>query len=129
NSAGTRSITVTDSDASVSGTQGGILVKPGKATSFMILGLPPSLVAGTAYPLFVYAVDAYGNTGATYTGTVHFTSSDNLASLPADYTFTAADNGSHMFMVTLRTAGTQWLKVTDTLDNTISTTLDNIIVA
>ena len=32
-----------------------------------------------------------------YTGTVHFTSTDNTATLPANYTFTAADKGVHTF--------------------------------
>jgi hypothetical protein len=33
----------------------------------------------------------------TYRGTVHFTSTDPRATLPADYTFTAADQGAHAF--------------------------------
>ena len=55
-----------------------------------------------------------GATDAGYTGTVHFTSSDAQAGLPADYTFTAADAGSHTFTVTLKTAGTQSITATDT---------------
>ena len=35
----------------------------------------------------VTAVDAYGNVATGYTGTVHFTSSDGQAVLPANYTF------------------------------------------
>jgi len=35
----------------------------------------------------VTASDAYGNLATKYTGTVHFTSSDGSATLPADYTF------------------------------------------
>ena len=45
----------------------------------------------------VTAQDAYGNRATGYTGTVHFTSSDAQASLPVDYTFTAADAGMHTF--------------------------------
>jgi hypothetical protein len=48
-----------------------------------------------------------------YTGTVHFTSTDAAATLPADYTFTASDHGFHTFAVTWATAGTQTLTVTD----------------
>src|SRR5262245_53450389 len=33
----------------------------------------------------------------SYTGTVHFTSTDGAATLPDDYTFTAADRGRHVF--------------------------------
>ena len=37
----------------------------------------------------VRAVDAYGNTVNGYKGKAHFTSTDVLAGLPADYSFTA----------------------------------------
>ena len=57
--------------------------------------------------------DAYGNV-ANYTGTVHFTSTDGLATLPANYTFTASDYGTVYFTATLRTVGTQSVTVTDT---------------
>jgi uncharacterized repeat protein (TIGR01451 family) len=48
-----------------------------------------------------------------YLGTLHFTSSDGLAVLPADYTFTAGDAGIHTFQVTLNTLGTQTITMTD----------------
>jgi Bacterial Ig-like domain (group 3) len=51
---------------------------------------------------------------ANYRGTVHFTSTDPTAVLPADYTYTFADAGSHIFVVTLNGTGTQSLTVTDT---------------
>src|SRR5262249_42956781 len=43
----------------------------------------------------------------------HFSSSA-AATLPADYTFTAADGGVHTFSVTPRTAGPQTVTATDT---------------
>jgi uncharacterized repeat protein (TIGR01451 family) len=49
-----------------------------------------------------------------YTGTVHFTSSDAGAILPADYTFTATDAGAHTFSFTLNTLGNQTISVIDT---------------
>lgn len=49
-----------------------------------------------------------------YTGTVHFTSSDAQAILPADYTFVAADAGTHTFPITLNTLGDQTVTITDT---------------
>jgi adhesin/invasin len=79
--------------------------------------------------VIVYAVDAYGNRATSYTGTVHFSSSDDTAVLPADYSFTAADNGWHVFLVTFRKRGKQSLTVTDTADGTITGTDDDIIVA
>ena len=53
-------------------------------------------------------------TPLNYLGTVHFTSSDPGAVLPADYTFTAADAGVHTFPFTLTVLGNQTITVTDT---------------
>ena len=43
------------------------------------------------------ARDVADNVVPGYTGTIQFTSSDGLATLSADYTFTAGDGGSHTF--------------------------------
>src|SRR5205823_4379992 len=47
---------------------------------------------------------------------VKFTSSDGTAVLPGPFTFTAADDGSHIFTnnITLKTAGNDTITVTDT---------------
>ena len=58
----------------------------------------------------VTAIDPLGGVGTGYTSTIHFSSSDVQAGLPADYTFTAADAGVHTFTVTLKTAGSQFLE-------------------
>src|SRR5205823_8685238 len=55
-----------------------------------------------------------------YTGTVHFTSSDPQPDLPPDYPFVAADNGTHAFSATLKTAGSQTLTATDTVKAAIT---------
>jgi hypothetical protein len=70
--------------------------------------------AGVPVTVTISALDAFNNVKPAYRGTVTFTSSDGLASLPADYTFTAADNGIHQFTATLGTSGVQSLTVTDT---------------
>src|SRR5205814_500796 len=58
-----------------------------------------------------------------YTGTVHFTSTDSKARLPANYTFTSSDVGSHTFSNVLFTvAGTQSLTATDTGTGSITGT-------
>jgi hypothetical protein len=64
--------------------------------------------------------DASGNRVSGYTGTVHFTSSDIQAVLPADYTFTSADAGQHPFSVTLKTAGSQTVTATDTVTSSLT---------
>src|SRR5262249_41722683 len=78
-----------------------------------------STTAGQAFSLILTARDHDGNIATGYTGTVIFTRSDPQATLPASYTFTAADNGTHTFDVALRTAGTQSIKATDTLGEII----------
>ena len=65
--------------------------------------------------LSLTVLDANGALQADYTGTVHFTSTDPLAVLPADYTYMLADAGEHVFAgsVVLRTAGVQTVDATD----------------
>jgi hypothetical protein len=85
------------------------------ATSLRI-DAPSTMTAGSPFDVTVTALNSSGNVGSTYTGTIHFTSSDPQAALPADYTFTAADNGAHTFSneVILDTPGTQTVTATDT---------------
>jgi hypothetical protein len=118
--AGTQSLTATDTTtASLAGTDGGITVKAAAASKYVV-SAPPSVAAGLAFSLSVTAEDAYGNVAGGYTGTVHFTSTDNAASLPASYTFTAGDAGHHTFSVTLSTAGSQTVTATDTTTSSIT---------
>src|SRR5207302_1824908 len=113
-SAGTRSITATDTVLpSLSGSQGGIVVTPAAAAALAATGFTTPTTAGAAHSLTVTVRDAFGNVATGYTGTVHFTSTDGLASLPADYAFTGADAGSRAFTVILKSAGTRSLTVTD----------------
>jgi hypothetical protein len=127
--AGTRTVTATDTKtASVKGTQSGIVVSPAAATHLVLSGYPTSDVKGVAHTVTVTAKDAYGNTAAGYRGTVHFTSSDTKAKLPANYTFTATAAGVHTFSVTLKTAGTRSITATDTKTATIKGTESGIVV-
>ena len=76
--------------------------------------------AGSAYAVTVTVKDAIGNINSAYTGTVRLTSSDGAASLPAAYTFTAADSGSHTFTVKLNTTGAQTITAADTATGTLT---------
>jgi adhesin/invasin len=69
--------------------------------------------------------EAYGNVVTSYTGTVHFSSSDSTASLPSNYKFTGTDVGVHTFTnkVMLKKKGTPTLTVTDTEDPALTATL------
>jgi hypothetical protein len=69
--------------------------------------------AGSPTQFMIVALDATDHVVTDYTGTIHFTSSDNSATLPVDYTFTSADQGSHLFSVTFATAGDQSLTALD----------------
>src|SRR5262249_56329891 len=69
------------------------------------------------------ARDALGNEAEGYAGTVHWTSSDGQASLPANYTFTSSDGGVHSFTATLKTAGAESLTATDAANLTATANL------
>jgi hypothetical protein len=58
---------------------------------------PSTAVAGSAFSLTVTAKNADSSTVTNYRGTVHFTSSDAQAVLPANYLFTSGDAGAHTF--------------------------------
>jgi ELWxxDGT repeat protein len=84
------------------------------APSLGVSGFPATTTAGSAGSVTITAKNANGTTNTGYRGTVHFTSSDPQANVPADYTFTAADNGVHTFTAKLKTAGYQSITATDT---------------
>jgi hypothetical protein len=65
----------------------------------------------------VQAIDAHGNPVPTYSGIVHFSSSDPQALLPPDQVLTGG-NGS--FVGALYTTGNQTITVTDRYDNVIA---------
>jgi hypothetical protein len=112
--AGTQSVSATDTTTALTGTDRGITVQPAAASTLLASGFPSPTTAGASHTFVVTAKDAYGNVATGYTGTVHFTSSDARAALPANYTFTAADAGVHTFSAALKTAGTQSITATDT---------------
>ena len=116
--AGARSVTATDTaTASITGSQSAIVVNPAAATHLAVSGIPSPTVVGVAHNVTVKALDVYGNTVTGYTGTVHFTSSDGAALLPADAKLTS---GVGTFSVTLRTPGTQSVTATDTVTASIN---------
>ncbi len=127
--AGMQSITATDTtNGSLSGSEVGITVNAAAASSVTVAGFPSPVTAGVAGNLIVTLKDAFGNVASAYTGTVHFTSSDAKAVLPANYTFTAADAGKHTFSATLKTAGTQSITATDTTRASLTGTEGGITV-
>jgi uncharacterized repeat protein (TIGR03803 family) len=130
--AGTQSITAADTtNGSVTGGDTGISVNPAATAALVFTGGPANgsiITAGTTFTEQLTAEDAYGNTTPGYTGTIHFTSSDPQAVLPANYTFTSSDAGQHAFSITLKTAGTQSVTATDTVTSSFTATAGGIIV-
>ena len=127
--AGTQTITATDTvTGSLTVTTPNITVSTAAASVFLI-SAPATSTAGAAFNATVTAKDAFGNTATSYTGTVHFTSTDGQAVLPANYTFVAGDNGSHQVSATLKTAGNQTITATDTNTSSITGSSTTISVA
>ena len=104
------------------------LVAFAESSSLVLTGFPDDDVAGSKEDITVIAFGPDGSGIDTgYTGTVEFSSSDPNASLPAAYTFTAADAGVHTFTISLYTAGIQSITVSDPAHQ-LSLTQSNINV-
>ena len=124
--AGSQSITATDTvNSSVTGTASGISVSSAAASHFVV-SAPASTTAGASLTFSLTALDAYGNIATGYSGTVHFTSSDNNALLPGDSTLT---NGAGSFTAVLATVGNQTITGTDTVNSAVAGTSSAIAVS
>lgn len=116
---GAQTITATDTvTASITGTSNAIAVSAGASVHFTV-SAPASATAGTSFNFTVTALDQFNNTLTGYSGTVHFTSSDAQATLPANSTLT---NGVGTFSATLKTAGARTITATDTVTASITGT-------
>jgi ELWxxDGT repeat protein len=125
--AGVQSIAVTDTTTgSLTGTESGLSVNPAAASQFILTALS-NVTTGASFSLTLTVEDAYGNVVTGYTGTVHFSSTDTRATLPSNYTFTAADKGVHTFTgLVLHKKGNQKITITDTHNSLLT---GSVIVA
>src|SRR5439155_17817238 len=73
-----------------------IVQPPSTATKFQVSGIS-SATAGAPQPFTVTALNADNTVNTGYVGTVHFSSTDPKAILPAEYTFAPTENGVHTF--------------------------------
>ena len=122
---GLQTLTATDTvTASITGASNAINI--GVAANHFIVTAPANATAGTPITFTVTAADASNTTAIGYTGTVHFTSTDGQAVLPADVALT---NGTGTFTATLKTAGTQTIKATDTVTSSLTGTSNSIVVS
>ena len=96
---------------------------PVVATQFSVTPASPP-TAGTPFNFTVTALGASGQTATSYTGTVHFTSTDPQAVLPAA---SMLSNVTGTFTATLKTAGPQTITATDA--NSLSGNSNSLIVS
>ena len=81
-------------------------------TFFDITSFPKNTIAGVQFQFRVSAKDSTGAVDTTFTGTVVFTSSDPLATLPAAYTFVGGDSGTRLFKAKMGTIQASTVTVT-----------------
>jgi probable HAF family extracellular repeat protein len=105
-----------------SGQTPAFLMTPERPAIQLVLAAPSIVTAGSPFDITVTALDDTGQVATGYTGTVSFTSSDPYTGvLPPEYTFTAADNGTHTFTgVSHFAAGTQTLTAQDTANSSLN---------
>lgn len=89
----------------------------GQVATHFSVSAPANVPSGTPLNFTVTALDASNATVTTYAGTVHFTSTDPKAQLPANSTLAS---GSSVLSATLTTAGNQMISATDTATASIS---------
>src|SRR5207248_269225 len=124
--AGSQTITATDTvTSSITGTSNTISVAAAAATHFAV-SAPASATARSEERRAGTARDQRNNTATGYGGTVHFTSTHGQAVLPAS---TAPTIGTGTFSATLKTAGSQTITATDTVNLSITGTSNSINVA
>lgn len=125
--ASNQTITATDTvQLAITGTSGNVAVTPAAAASLTVQALSPQ-THGQQFQISVTAKDSYGNTATGYPGTVHFTSTDPSAVLPADQTLTSGV-ATPLPYVTLNATGPQTVLVTDTATASITGTSNPITV-
>ncbi len=122
---GSQTLTATDSaEPSIAGTSNSINVSTSAPTHFSVTA-PASATPATAFNFTVNALDAANNVATSYSGTVHFTSTDAQAVLPANSTLT---NGTGTFSAILKTVGGRTITATDTLTASITGTSNVVTV-
>lgn len=107
---GVELVTVVDqSNTSNTGTESATISAPKVTVTGLVAGS-----SGQQQTATVQITTASGGAIPGFTGDVAFSSSDSAATLPANYTFTAADAGSHSFYLELRTPGNSSVTATYT---------------
>jgi len=124
----TGAYTMTASSTGLTSANANFSITPGPLSQLTVAGFPNPATVNLAGSFTVTAQDAGNNVITGYTGTVHFTSSDGAAVLPADYTFAAGDNGVHTFNGTLKSVGSRSITATDTVTASVTGSQTGIVV-
>lgn len=113
-------VTVTDGLLTEGNHPLSVLVGPTILKDFVVQDVPDPHDLGTWVSATVIARDTYQNIKTNYTGKVTFSNTDIYATNPADYIFTLADNGTHIFADLLKFSqpGDWWLTALDWNDPT-----------
>ena len=122
--AGAQSLTASDAANALTSTAN-LTVNAAPASRLIMVPATTAPTAGTGFSFTVTAQDAFGNTATGYAGTMHFSSSDPSATLPANSTLS---NGQRSFSATLIKAGSQSLTASDAA-NALSTTTNLVVSA
>jgi large repetitive protein len=122
------SLALTDNNLNATGSKQTILLSGTgiiPQTTHFAVTAAGSAVAGASSNITITAEDASNATVPSYSGTVHFTSSDPAAVLPVDSQLT---NGVGTFTITLKSAGSNTVIATDAVNSTITGTSGNVSV-
>ena len=122
---GNESITAIDTKTATLSGVSNMITASGPATH-LALTVPATAATRTQVMVAVTALDASNNLSSSYSGTVHFTSSDAKAILPPD---TLVSGGSANLPVVLETTGNQTITVTDTAQSSLNGTSSTVSVA
>jgi photosystem II stability/assembly factor-like uncharacterized protein len=96
---------------------------------FQVTPASPAEPSGMQFSVTVTAEDPFNRTLTSYAGKVHFVSTDRLATLPMDFTFGPADHGRRSVGVTLRTPGSQIIRISDVTEAAVTGTTTVTVTA
>ncbi len=111
--AGSQKITAT---AAISGTSSPIMVGAAPASQLSV-SAPTTATVRVTFSFNVSALDPYNNPATSYSGTVHFASSDAKAVLPAN---SPLPGGAGNFFATAESTGNQNITATDTVTGSLT---------
>ena len=105
-----------------------LVTVPGVVNNFLFTNVPTAVAPGNPFSFSVTARDSNNAVLTSYSGTVHFSSSDPSPGLPVDYTFLSTDKGSKQFSATLVTSGNQTITVNQVAGGTPTATTAPVAV-